>query len=94
VKDRRDTLLQELQKLIEGVLHDGHSRWRTQSRHSTQTGRIRINERQFSDVFAYALTQMTLSQLRVVQSASRSEAIAGLDHSTLAYFPFVGSIWP
>jgi hypothetical protein len=33
------TLLQELQKLIECVLHDGHSRWRTQSRHSTQTGR-------------------------------------------------------
>jgi hypothetical protein len=53
---------------------------------------IRINERQFSDVFAYALTQMTLSQLRVVQSASRSEAIARLDRSTLAYFPFVEPI--
>jgi hypothetical protein len=55
---------------------------------------IRINERQFSDVFAYALTRMTLSQFRVVQSASRSEAIARLDRSTLAYFHFVGPIGP
>jgi hypothetical protein len=55
---------------------------------------IRINERQFSDVFAYALTRMTLSQFRVVQSASRSEAIAQPDRSTLAYFPFVGPIGP
>lgn len=55
---------------------------------------IRINERQFSDVFAYALTRMTLSQFRVVQSASRSEAIARLDRSTLAYFPFVGPFGP
>jgi hypothetical protein len=55
---------------------------------------VRINERQFSDIFAYALTRMTLSQFRVVQSASRSEAIARLDRSTLAYFPFVGPIGP
>ena len=32
-------MLQELRKLIECVLHGSHPRWRTQSRHSTQTGR-------------------------------------------------------
>jgi hypothetical protein len=53
-----------------------------------------ISERRFSDVFAYALTRMTLSQFRVLQSASRSEAIVRLGRSTLAYFPFVGPIGP
>ena len=53
-----------------------------------------ISERRFSDVFAYALTRMTLSQFRVVQSASHSEAIARLGRSTLAYFPFGGPIGP
>jgi hypothetical protein len=28
VKDRGDALLQELQKLIECMLHCGHSKWR------------------------------------------------------------------
>jgi hypothetical protein len=53
-----------------------------------------ISERRFSDVFAHVLTRMTLSQFRVVQSSSHSEAIARLGRSTLAYFPFVGPIWP
>jgi hypothetical protein len=95
VKDRRDTLLQELQKLIECVLHDGHSGWRelsqdTQLKLKDNT----ISERRFSDAFASALTQMRLSQYRVGQSAWRSGAIASLGRSKLVCFPFVGSIGP
>jgi hypothetical protein len=64
VKDRRDTLLQELQKLIECVLHDGHSGWRELSQDTQLKLKLKdntISERRFSDAFASALTQMRLS---------------------------------
>jgi hypothetical protein len=52
-----------------------------------------INERQFSDVFAYALTRMTLSQFRAAQSASRSEAIARLRPFHTHLFSPCGADW-